>query len=426
MPAHQIQMLFLGLAAILVLARVLGLLAARLGQPPVIGEIIAGIAMGPSLLDGRIASTLFPNDVRPLLVSLADVGLALFMFIVGCELEHATVIERKLMPVSVSVGSTALPFLLGSGLGLYLYSAHNHGSRLGFVLFFAAAMSVTAFPVLARILSDRRMTHTRLGAVALASAAISDLLAWSLLAVAVTVSGGGSGQWRTLLLPVFVAVMFLLVRPQLSRLVAIWRRRGKPSAELLVPVVVGLFLSSWAAEWMGVHFIFGAFLMGAIMPRDGLNGIRRQIVGRIEPVTTLVLLPIYFIVAGFKVDLSGLAATAWGELGLILLVAILGKTVGAYLGARVRGAPNRDAAVLATLMNTRGLTELVILSVGLQLGFLDGQLYSLMVVMAVMTTAMAGPLLAWLYPRRQVERDIAELAAAANDGFVEQGQANSA
>jgi Kef-type K+ transport system membrane component KefB len=413
-PTHQVQELFLGLAAILVLARVLGLVAARLGQPPVIGEIIAGIAMGPTLLHGHVASTLFPADIRPLLAALANVGLALFMFIVGCELEHATVVERKLMPISVSIGSTALPFLLGSGLGFYLYSAHNHGNRLGFVLFFAASMSVTAFPVLARILSDRNMTHTRVGAVALASAAISDVLAWALLAVAVTVSGGGSGQWRTLLLPVFVVAMFTVVRPVLAWLVAWQRSRGKPLAELLVPMVVGLFLSSWAAEWMGVHLIFGAFLFGAIMPRDGLDGARRQIVGRIEPITTLVLLPIFFIVAGFKVDLSDLGAAAWGELALILVVAIVGKTVGSYLGAKSQGAPGRDAAVLATLMNTRGLTELVILSVGLQLGFLDGQLYSLMVVMAVITTTMAGPLLAWLYPRRQVEEDAAEFAASAS------------
>jgi len=413
-PTHQIQALFLGLAAILVLARVLGMIAARLGQPPVIGEIIAGIAMGPTLLHGQIASTLFPTDIRPLLAALANVGLALFMFIVGCELEHATVVERKMMPISVAIGSTALPFLLGSGLGLLLYADHNRGSKLGFVLFFAASMSVTAFPVLARILSDRGMTHTRVGAVALASAAISDVLAWTLLAVAVTVSGGGSGQWRTLLLPVFVVVMFTVVRPALAWLVALQASRGKPLTDLLVPAVVGLFLSSWAAEWMGVHLIFGAFLFGVIMPRDGLHGARRQIVGRIEPLTTLVLLPIFFIVAGFKVDLSDLGAAAWGELALIMLVAIVGKTVGAYLGARVQGAPNRDAAVLATLMNTRGLTELVILSVGLQLGFLDGQLYSLMVVMAVVTTTMAGPLLAWLYPRRQVEEDVAEFAATAS------------
>ena len=414
MPTSQLEHLFLGLAAILVLARLLGVLARWLGQPPVIGEIVAGIAMGPTLFSGHIASTLFPTEIRPLLASLANVGLALFMFIVGCELEHATVVERKLVPISVAIGSTALPFLLGSGLGLYLYSNHGQQHQLGFVLFFAAAMSVTAFPVLARILSDRGMTRTRVGTVALASAALSDVLAWSLLAVAVTVSGGGAGQWRTLLLPPFVAVMFLVVRPLLARVSAARQRRGKPLAELLVPVVVGLFLSSWATEWMGVHFIFGAFLLGAVMPRDGLDGARRQITSRLEPVTTLVLLPIFFIVAGFKVDLSGLGVTAWGEFGLIMVVAICGKVFGAYLGARSQRVPAREAGVLATLMNTRGLTELVILSVGLQLGFLDDQLYSLMVVMAVVTTMMAGPLLAVLYPRERVEQDAAELAAAAS------------
>jgi Kef-type K+ transport system membrane component KefB len=416
-PTGQVQHLFLGLAAILVLARVLGLIAARLGQPPVIGEIVAGLAMGPTLFHGQIAATLFPTEIRPLLTALANVGLALFMFIVGCELEHATVVERKLVPISVSIGSTALPFLLGSGLGLYLYSAHGAhggGQKLGFVLFFAASMSVTAFPVLARILTDRGMTYTRVGAVALASAAISDVLAWTLLAIAVTVSGGGAGQWRTLLLPVYVVLLFTVVRPLLARL-SLWQsRRDGPMSELLGPVVVGLFLSSWAAEWMGVHFIFGAFLFGSIMPRDGLNGARRQITSRIEPVATLVLLPIFFIVAGFKVDLSHLGAAAWGELALIMLVAIVGKTAGAYLGARVQGVPRREAGVLAALMNTRGLTELVILSVGLQLGFLDSELYSLMVVMAVITTMMAGPLLAVLYPRRQVDEDAAEFAATAS------------
>ncbi len=420
MPTSQVQHLFLGLAAILVLARVLGLLAARLGQPPVIGEIVAGLAMGPTLFNGQIATTLFPTEIRPLLTALANVGLALFMFIVGSELEHATVVERKLVPISVSIGSTALPFLLGSGLGLYLYSshgAHGSGQKLGFVLFFAASMSVTAFPVLARILTDRGMTYTRVGAVALASAAISDVLAWTLLAIAVTVSGGGAGQWRTLLLPVYVVLLFTVVRPLLARL-SLWQnRRGRSMSELLVPVVVGLFLSSWAAEWMGVHFIFGAFLFGAIMPRGstaGIDGGRRAITGRLEPVATTVLLPIFFIVAGFKVDLSNLGAAAWGELALIMVVAILGKTAGAYLGARVQGVPKRDAGVLAALMNTRGLTELVILSVGLQLGFLDNELYSLMVVMAVVTTMMAGPLLAVLYPRRQVDEDAAEFAATAS------------
>ncbi len=416
MQAHQIEELFLALAVILVAAKILGMLASRLGQPPVIGEIVAGIAMGPTLFHGQIAATLFPTEIRPLLASLANVGLALFMFIVGCGLEHAIVGERKRIPISVSLGSTALPFAMGSALALLLYSSHggqNH--KLGFVLFFGASMSVTAFPVLARILSDRGMSRTQVGSVALASASVDDVLAWSLLAVAVTVSGG-SGQWRTLLLPPFVAFLLLVVRPLLARLAAAHQSRGKASSELLVPVVVGLFLSSWATEWMGVHFIFGAFLFGAIMPRGNLDGVGRQITSRLEPVTTVVLLPIFFVVAGFKVNLSALDVTAWGQLGLIMFVAITGKMAGAYFGARLQGVPSREAGVLAALMNTRGLTELVILSVGLQLGFLNDQLYSLMVVMALVTTMMAGPLLSVLYPRHRIEQDVAELAATTRTG----------
>jgi Kef-type K+ transport system membrane component KefB len=337
------------------------------------------------------------------------------MFMVGSELEHASMADRKLVPVSISIGSTALPFLLGCGLALHLYSSHGQHHRLGFVLFFGAAMSVTAFPVLARILSDRGIDRTQVGTVALASAALSDVLAWSLLAVAVTVSGG-TGQWRTLLLPAFVLAMFLLLRPLLRRIADAATARGKPDSALLAPVIVGLFLSSWAAEWMGVHFIFGAFLFGVILPRDGEGGLGPDIAGRLEPVTMLVLLPIFFVVAGFKVDLSGLGAAAWGELGLILIVAMFGKMAGAYLGARLQSLPKREAGVLATLMNTRGLTELVILSVGLQLGFLDDRLYSLMVAMAVLTTMMTGPLLALLYPRKRIEQDTAEFAAARSRG----------
>lgn len=413
MPTSQTQALFLGLALILVLARVLGALARRLGQPPVIGEIVAGLAIGPTLFHGAIANTLFPTEIRPLLASLANVGLALFMFIVGSELEHASVANRKLVPVSISIGSTALPFLLGSALALYLYPHHRHHHRLGFVLFFGASMSVTAFPVLARILSDRGIDRTEVGTITLASAALSDVLAWSLLAIAVTVSGG-TGQWRTLLLPVFVLLMLVVLRPVLHRIAAAATELGKPASALLAPAIVGLFLSCWAAEWMGVHFIFGAFLFGAILPRSGEGGLGPDIAGRLEPVTMLVLLPIFFVVAGFKVDLSGLGGAAWAELALILVVAMAGKLAGAYLGARLQGVPKREAGVVATLMNTRGLTELVILSVGLQLGFLDDRLYSLMVAMAVLTTMMTGPLLALIYPPKRIAQDTAEFAAARN------------
>ena len=393
MSSQQIVTLFLGIAAVLLLANVFGTVARRLGQPPVIGEIIAGIAVGPTILHGHIANSLFPTDIRPELTALANIGLAFFMFIVGLDLAYAVLRDRKALPASVSLLSTALPFTLGCGLAVYLYHAHGHGRHeAGFILFVGASMSVTAFPVLARILKDRRMDDSPIGNVALASAAISDVLAWSLLAAAVTV-GGGPDQWRILLAPVYVAVLFLVVRPVLRRIAARADDTQPTSAGLLSTVSIGLLLSCLATEWLGMHFIFGAFLFGAIMPRGAGSGLRTRIARMVEPVTTVVLLPIFFVVAGFKVDLSRISLGQLGDLGLILVVAIVGKTVGGYAGARVNHVPRNDAAVLGILMNARGLTELIILSVGLQLGFLDGSLYSLMVVMAVATTAMTGPLL---------------------------------
>ncbi|MFF3323765.1 cation:proton antiporter [Streptomyces sp. NPDC002889] len=398
MTPHQLQFLFIGLAAILVLGRVLGAGARRLGQPPVVGEILAGILVGPSLFGGAIADSLFPADVRPLLAALANLGLVLFMFVVGYELDLALMRGKEKVAASVSLCSVALPFTLGVLLALYLSGRHETDSRTGFVLFMGAAMSVTAFPVLARILSDSGLGRTRIGGIALASAAFDDIVAWSLLAVVVTVSGGGD-QWSMLLAPVYLAVMFFLVKPGLRRLFDERRGGDRITADRLIVVLGGLMLSCWAAEWLGVHFVFGAFLFGVVMPRRSSELVRVQVVDRFEHLSRLLLLPAFFVVAGLKVDLSRTGLQGLGELGLILLVAISGKFIGAYVGARVNRVPAVQSGVLATLMNTRGLTEIVILTIGLQLGVLDPQLYALMVVMALVTTAMAGPLL-HLFKRR--------------------------
>jgi Kef-type K+ transport system membrane component KefB len=412
--AHQAGTLLLCLAIILILARVFGSLAKRIGQPPVIGEIFAGIVVGPTLFNGAIADTLFPTDMRPFLSALANVGLVLFMFIVGYELDHTLMRGKERIAVSVSVGSILLPFGLGAVLALYLIKNHPTDQKLGFVLFLGAAMSVTAFPVLARILTDRNMHRTAIGGLALASAAVDDILAWSLLAVVVTVAGSeGAEQWHVLLAVPYVALMFGVVRPLLRRLVAARDAAGRLTPGILAIVLVGLLLSCWATEWLGVHFIFGAFVFGAIMPRLGGEQLRHEVMERLEQVSVLLLLPVFFIVAGLKVDLSTVGLTGLGELALILLVAIAGKFLGAFAGARLQRVPNRQAAVLATLMNTRGLTEIVILTVGLQLGVLDGELFSLMVVMALVTTVMAGPVLTLIYPKRRIERDIAEAEQAA-------------
>lgn len=403
MNTHQVIFLLLDLSLIVILARLLGAVARRLDQPPVIGEVLAGIALGPTLLGNTLSTALFPMDVRPFLAALANVGVAMFMFVVGLELESRLLRNRGRIAVTVSVSSIIVPFGLGIALAFHLLDNHPHENKLGFLLFIGAAMSVTAFPVLARILTDRGLARTMLGGIALTCAAVDDMLAWSLLAVVVMLSGnGGAEQWMIALVPLYVALMFLGVRPLLRKTLGTGDRL---SGGQLAAVLAGVLISGALTEWLGLHFIFGAFLFGVIMPRAGTEKLRKSIVDRVEEFNGALLLPVFFIVAGLKVQLTAIGWTGLGELGLILLVAIAGKFGGAYAGARMHGLPVRKSAALATLMNTRGLTELIILSVGLQLGVLDQSLYSIMVAMAVITTAMAGPLLRLIYPRSMIELD---------------------
>jgi Kef-type K+ transport system membrane component KefB len=400
---HQVIFLLLDLSVIVILARLLGAVATRFGQPPVIGEVLAGIVLGPTLFGDAFSAALFPDDVRPFLAALANVGIAMFMFVVGLELEARLPRGHGKIAVTVSAASIVVPFGLGIALALHLLGNHPAENRLGFLLFIGAAMAVTAFPVLARILTDRGLARTTLGGLVLSCAAIDDVLAWSLLAVVVMLTGnGGAEQWTILLFPLYVAVMFLGVRPLLRRIFTAGTRL-RPGQ--LTAVLAGVLVSAAVTEWLGLHFIFGAFLFGVVVPRVGTEGLRKAILERIDGFNSALLLPVFFIVAGLKVELSGIGLLGLGELGLILLVAIAGKFGGAFGGARLHRLPARQSAALATLMNTRGLTELIILSVGLQLGVLDQSLYSIMVAMAVITTAMAGPLLRLIYPPGMVELD---------------------
>jgi Kef-type K+ transport system membrane component KefB len=415
MTDQEVQLFLADLAIIILLARLLGMAAKRLGQPPVIGEIIAGILLGPTFFDGKITATLFPMTLRQPLSALANLGVVMFMFAVGYLLDLRLIRGRERVAASVSVSSIILPLSLGVGLGVWLASRHHVHHVLPFALFVGTAMSVTAFPVLARILTDRGMHRTRIGGTALASAAIDDVLAWSLLAVVAAVAGAGGQPLRLLLAPVYAGVMFGLVRPLLRQLADVYQRRGRLTPNVLAATLAGLLLSSYATDWMGVKYIFGAFLFGVVMPREGAAAavLREEILNRLEQVSVLVLLPVFFVVSGLSVNLSSVGLSGLVELCLILLVAVVGKFAGAFAGARLAGVPGRSAGVLATLMNTRGLTGIVILSVGLQLHILDQSLYSLMVVMAIVTTVMAGPLLHFLYPSRFLVRDIAEADLAA-------------
>lgn len=407
MSATAVGQFLLGLACILALARVFGTLAKLIGQPPVIGEVLAGILLGPTLFGTLVSDHLFPAEARPALGGLADLGLVLFMFIIGYELDTATLRERKRMVISVSIGSIAVP--LGSGIALALWLAHHHSVTdiVPFALFIGAAMAVTAFPVLARILLDRGMLRTEVGGLALTIAAVGDVAAWSLLAVVVSVGAAeGATFWQLLLAIPYALVMLYGVRPLLRRLADARQLAGQITPNAFGVILVGLLLSSYATDSLGLHAIFGAFLFGAVMPRTRGDVLRHEMLERLEQISVLLLLPVFFVLAGLQVDLSAMDGTALLELLVILLVAIGGKFVGVFAAARLHRVGVRHAAVLAVLMNTRGLTEIVILTVGLQLGILDGRLFSMMVVMALVTTMMAGPLLALIYPSRLVERDI--------------------
>jgi Kef-type K+ transport system membrane component KefB len=395
MTAHQSGMLLFDLAVILLIARVMGAAARRLGQPAVIGEILAGIVLGPTVLGATAARFVFPADVRPALAAVADVGLAIFMFIVGLELDRDTVRRSLKAAMSLSLGSTLVPFGMGAALA-YLLTRHNPSHHpLAFVIFVGAAMSITSFPVLARILTDLTLHRSQLGALALTSAAANNVIAWAMLAVAMMAAGGsGRGVWLVALAPLYVVMMIGVVRPLLRRLVA-----ARPSPGALLPVMAaGLLLSGVVAGWLDLHFIFGAFLFGAIVPANGTDQLRRDIREQLGRLCTLLLLPVFFVVAGLQIDLTHAGLAGLGELALILMVAITGKYAGAFAAARLVGTGVRRSVALATLMNTRGLTELIVLSIGLQLGFLDRELYSYMVLMTVVTTAMVGPLMRLIHP----------------------------
>ncbi|GAA1306567.1 cation:proton antiporter [Saccharothrix xinjiangensis] len=396
MTEHQAALLLVDLALIVGLAGAAGALARRFGQPAVIGEIVVGILLGPTLFAGAIPATLFPADVRPLLAAVGNLGVVLFMFIVGYELDRSRLRGSGRLATVTALGSALVPFLLGVLLSLHLVRHHETSNWLGFVLFMGVALAVTAFPVLARIIADRGMSGSRLGTIALSAAAVCDVAAWSALALVQAIAGrDGVPHWQVLLVVPYVVLMFVAVRPFLARLLV-------PGAPLTLGnftvVLIGVLASAAATQLLGLHFIFGAFLFGLVMPRVADDVVREDLMHRMQ-VGTALFLPVYFVVAGLNVNLSGLGAGGLLDLALIMVTAVVGKMAGTYLAARSQGLSGNDSAVLATLMNTRGLTELIALGVGLQIGLLNQELYSLMVAMAVITTAMSGPLLTWLNAR---------------------------
>ena len=409
----NLLLLLVQIGVVLVAARLVGLLFRRIHQPQVVGEMVAGILLGPSLLGWaapEISARLFPASSLGFLNSISQIGLLIFMFLVGLELDPKLLRGKSHTAVVTSHASIVAPFFLGALLSLLLYPRLSDDSVTftGFALFMGAAMSVTAFPVLARILSERGLTKTRVGAVAIACAAVDDVTAWCILAGVVAVVRSGTGAhslWVTLAgSAAFVAVMLGLVRPVLARLEGTFHLRGKLTQDLLGGVLLLGLASAWVTEYLGIHALFGAFLAGAVMPKG--ERFVHALTEKLEDVTVVLLLPLFFAFTGLRTSLALLhGAEMWGFAALIILVAVAGKWGGSTLAARFTGMTWREAGAVGVLMNTRGLMELVILNIGLDIGVISPALFAMMVLMALVTTFMTSPLLEWIYPARVIRRD---------------------
>ena len=395
------KLLLLQLLAIVLATRFCGAAAKRVGQPEVIGEIAAGVLLGPSLfglLAPGASSFVFPPSSLPVLQLLSQIGVVLFMFVVGLELDPAYLRSKARAAIVVSLLSIAFPFVIGVAAALALYTnyAPPNVPFYSFGLFLGIAMSITAFPVLARILKERNLTQTSLGVTALTCAAIGDVTAWSILAFVVAVTTAGSAA--TLLLTmvttsaVFVLVMLFVVRPLLVRAVGHGTEAehfGKPHLAIVMAVLLS---SALATEMIGIHALFGAFVAGAVMPTQGT--LRKVLDERLESVTSVFLLPLFFVVTGLRTQVGLLNdVTSWAICLGIVLVATVGKLGGTALAARWTGSPWRESFALGALMNTRGLMELVALNVGYDLGILTPEIFTILVIMALVTTAITGPLL---------------------------------
>lgn len=381
------------LAIVIALALVLGKLSAMVGQPSVIGEILAGILMGPTLLHGSVARDLFPTTARPFLTSVSNFALILFIFVVGIGIDHGEQRRNGRVITFVSLGATLLPFGLGALLALALAPRYATGDRLGFVLFLGAALSVTAFPVLARIVDDRGLTATYVGQLALSVAAICDLVSWTTLALIQSTVGSAGVQWQVVLIVPFSMLLFVVGKPLIRRMIVSGRvveAAGLGTTRFAI-LMIGLLGSAAFAQAIGLHYVFGAFLYAMIIPRDLSPALISDLARRLH--LGALLLPVYFVEAGFDVNLSNIGWIGVATLAAVVGVAVAGKFVGTWVSARAAGLSRDSSAVVAILMNTRGLTELIVLTIGLQIGVLSVQLYSIMVLMALITTAMSGPLL---------------------------------
>jgi Kef-type K+ transport system membrane component KefB/nucleotide-binding universal stress UspA family protein len=409
LSGNPVLLLLSQVGLILLASRVMGWLFARFKQPQVMGEMVAGIILGPSLF-GLLApaahAAIFPAASVPMLNVLSQIGVIFFLFLIGLELDPKLLRNRGHAALVISHVSIIAPFLLGAGLTLYLYgNVFNDAPQMRFssvALFMGAAMSITAFPVLARILTERGLHKTNLGAVAITCAAIDDVTAWCMLAFVVGIAraeGVAPAILTASLSAVYVLSMFFVIRPFLSKLLDRYDREQRVSQNVVALILLLTLASAWVTEAIGIHALFGAFLMGAIMPKG--SQFVRALSEKLEDYTVVFLLPIFFAYTGLKTQIGLLNSPALiVDTALIILVACIGKFGGSALAARATGMPWRESAAIGTLMNTRGLMELVILNIGRELGVITPAVFAMMVLMALVTTFLTTPALQLIYPRR--------------------------
>jgi Kef-type K+ transport system membrane component KefB len=412
--------LLLQLVIILGTARLLGQVLKYFGQSAVIGEMAAGFVLGPVVF-GAVAPQLHaqifdPGSLAPL-KGLSELGLVLFMFIVGAELRLPMGVRQQLLASGwIATLSVLITMILGLTLATYLYPTLSPTSAVywPFALFFAVSMSVTAFPVMARILKDRQLTHTTMGRLSLTAAAFADVLAWLMLVLVVVLAGSGA-DWmrfaRTLGgLAALGLVMFGAVKPLLARLVRRYAGDGKLQSVMLAGLLIGAFGCAYITELLHVHAVFGAFLFGACLPRD--DKLLAVLIERIEHLAIIVLMPIFFALAGLNTTPDAFVGTGLGALLLILSIAVAGKVAGGVLGARVGKQPWRVSLGVGALMNARGMVELIVIKVGLDIGVIDDRLFTMLMVMAIVTTLMTGPLLSLFVDKTAAQVETSEAAAS--------------
>jgi Kef-type K+ transport system membrane component KefB len=405
--ADPLSRLLLQIVVIVVAARLAGMLFRRMGQPAVTGEMVAGILLGPSLLGLLFPGALgflFPAASLGTLKLFSQVGVILFMFLVGMDLDLRHLREKAHSAVMVSHASIMLPMLLGVGLALFLYGtqAPEGVAFSSFALFMGIAMSITAFPVLARILEERGLSKTPLGNTSIACAAVDDVTAWCLLAVVVAIarSNGMAPAFLTIGLALaFVGFMLLVVRPWVDRTLTNTRFNGKT---IMAGTVVFAFAAAWVTELIGIHALFGAFLAGVVAPSQ--KAFRAGLRERLEVLVSVLLLPLFFAFTGLRTQIGLLDdAASWLICAAVIAIAVAGKLGGSTLAARWTGMSWRDSFSIGVLMNTRGLMELIVLNIGYDLGIVSQKVFAVMVIMALVTTFMTGPLLEIVEARKRKE-----------------------